>query len=657
MRHCISILVFLIFCANVTTGSPFNQDPGNPNLDFSAGHFGYWQLSWGNRGNPYATVIPSPAGNSHTIVDIYGTNWDGNAGNGKLKRVPDGLEKVVRLGDPAGGGYGTPKSYAMRYNIRVNASYPILFFQLASVMDQTHTASNNTYYKFSIRDSNGNPLLAPPCGGLEMSTRGSTVGGSNIITNPVIPYNLLPEIGTIAYQPWQSVAIDVSAYAGQTITIAYEHNDCYTGHHGSYTYLSAAMRSDRDTFYFCRGTGSTTIKPYQPNFTSYQWNTGATTDSLVIRDPVDGAVYTCRVSSYNGCSTTFTYVLKEVHTEAAFDFIPSGGCNQMQFTDRSFSNPGTIVEWLWDFGDPASGAANQDDGPQAHHKYPRPGSYNVSLTVTDTYGCSRTLHKVVAVSPEGTVAQLQAPATFCAGDTLVFKDITLNSIGRSWIVDDELQSETASLLRVPAPLPGNRSIVLIATGSNGCPDTLRENIEIHALPAVAIAVTPPTRAAPVTHPEFTFKGNAPDAVRYEWDFGYGNLTATGRYSSCVYPSTIASYRVQLGVYDHYECYNSATVKVSVRPEGIMMPNAFSPNGDGLNDRFQPINITNQTLKEFSIFNRYGHRVFYALQAEAGWDGTYLQQPCDPGIYYYRVRYSVPGNSEEQVQQGEVTLVR
>ncbi len=656
MKHSISILLLFISASAAVAQRPFNQDPGNPNLDFSSGNFSSWQLSWGSRGNPYTYSGTIAGGNSHTLVDIYGTNWDGNAGSGQLKRVPDGLDRVVRLGDPAGGGYGAAKSYAMRYDIRVHADFPILFFQLAAIMDKTHTASDNTYYKFSIRDSNGNYLISPPCGGLSMSPRGLTSGGSNIITTPAIPYSLLPEIGSIAYQPWQSVALDVSSYAGQTLTIAYEHNDCYTGHHGSYTYLSAAMRSASDTFYFCRGAATTTLKPYHPHFSAYLWNTGATTDSLTVSNPADGASYTCRVTSYNGCSAVFTYVLKEVRTEAGFTFTPTGQCNQVGFSDRSVTNYGTIRSRVWDFGDPASGQSNHDTRPDPVHTYPRPGYYTVTLTVTDA-GCSHTTRKEIHVSPEGTLAQLKLPATACAGDTLTLEDITENSLSRIWLLDSKLLPETSRILRIAVPQPGTNAITLIATGSNGCPDTLRQSIAVHGLPQAAITVTPLTLAAPVTQPEFTFKAVAPAAIRYEWDFGYNGLTAGEQYGSCIYPPAVAAYRVRLGVYDRNGCYNTTSVTVHVRPPDLMMPNAFSPNGDGLNDQFGPVNVTNQAVKEFSIFNRYGQRVFYTLHPETGWDGNYRQQACDAGVYYYIIRYSVPGSDEEYNLKGEVMLVR
>ncbi|MBN9384943.1 MAG: gliding motility-associated C-terminal domain-containing protein [Chitinophagaceae bacterium] len=65
-----------------------------------------------------------------------------------------------------------------------------------------------------------------------------------------------------------------------------------------------------------------------------------------------------------------------------------------------------------------------------------------------------------------------------------------------------------------------------------------------------------------------------------------------------------------------------------------MPSAFSPNGDGVNDVFRiPPGITLQ-LKEFSIFNRWGGRVFSSRDINKGWDGKIDGRPAQTGTYAF-----------------------
>ncbi len=88
-----------------------------------------------------------------------------------------------------------------------------------------------------------------------------------------------------------------------------------------------------------------------------------------------------------------------------------------------------------------------------------------------------------------------------------------------------------------------------------------------------------------------------------------------------------------------------------------LPNAFSPNGDGLNDVFIPVisNGKGYIPLDFSIYNRWGQRIFYSVNPELGWNGTYNDKPADMGTYYYYIRYSI-GN-KEFIKKGDVTLMR
>ncbi len=586
--------------------------------------------------------------NSHTVIEIYGNNWDGNAGVGNLKRVPDGLQNVARLGSPSGGGYGNAKSYAMRYNIKVQAAYPILFFQLSSIMDVTHGNSENTNYKFSVTDAIGNIVFPQPCGGLQLTPRGTASNAqSNVMTIPSIAgLNNLPTIGSILYQPWQSVALDLSSYIGQTVTLTYEHSDCYTGHHGSYTYVVAAMRSTSDTFYFCKNTSQTIIKPYQPNFKSYLWNTGATSDSLIINNPIDGAVYQCTVSSYNTCDVTFTYVLKEISMVADFNHTNGSICNQLQFWDQSYTNIGAVEKWYWDFGDPDTGLSNTDNSMNPLHVFSKPGVYNVTLTVTDTFECSNTITK-----------KIELPQPICKKSILAFKDISQTTQTRTWIIDGLLLNDTAQTVYHTFENSGNYDITLVVIGDNGCPDSLTQTFFVHDLPNASIQVLPYSNAAPITNPNFQFKGYEAEAIQYNWDFGYNGATAMGQLVSFTYPSEIATYNVLLNSYNEFGCHDSTIVTVQIMPPDFLLPNAFSPNADGHNDVFKILNVTNHQIKEFSIYNRFGQRVFLAHKYNEGWDGTFNGKPCELGNYQYLIKYSLPDNAKEHVWKGEVTLIR
>lgn len=90
----------------------------------------------------------------------------------------------------------------------------------------------------------------------------------------------------------------------------------------------------------------------------------------------------------------------------------------------------------------------------------------------------------------------------------------------------------------------------------------------------------------------------------------------------------------------------------------ILPDAFTPNGDGRNDRFRVLFKGDASLVEFSVYNRYGQRVFYTTAINAGWDGTWNDVNQDVGTYFYYIKL-ICGNKGDKVQEykGDVTLIR
>jgi gliding motility-associated-like protein len=118
---------------------------------------------------------------------------------------------------------------------------------------------------------------------------------------------------------------------------------------------------------------------------------------------------------------------------------------------------------------------------------------------------------------------------------------------------------------------------------------------------------------------------------------------------------------------NYGCTASNTQTVVVRrPRKVFVPGSFSPNGDGLNDFFMPINIEDYPGSEFDIYNRWGNLVFHSAgptSAAYSWDGTYRGRPQDMDNYVWRVKIVGCYNNlfgatnGEGVPYGNVVLIR
>ena len=104
-------------------------------------------------------------------------------------------------------------------------------------------------------------------------------------------------------------------------------------------------------------------------------------------------------------------------------------------------------------------------------------------------------------------------------------------------------------------------------------------------------------------------------------------------------------------------YDTVTVKVDdVLNANYLMPNAFTPNNDGKNDCFG-VKYWGRILQfEFSIFNRWGERIFYTQNPDDCWDGTYKNMAQDPGVYIYTIKAKTVCVNEI-FRKGTFTLIR
>jgi len=96
------------------------------------------------------------------------------------------------------------------------------------------------------------------------------------------------------------------------------------------------------------------------------------------------------------------------------------------------------------------------------------------------------------------------------------------------------------------------------------------------------------------------------------------------------------------------------VASAVKPKPPVVPNAFSPNGDGINDTWVIRYLNEYPSADVEVFNRYGQPVYHATGGyTTPWDGTYKGQPLPVGTYYWIIR---PGSGRKQIS-GSVTILR
>ncbi len=189
--------------------------------------------------------------------------------------------------------------------------------------------------------------------------------------------------------------------------------------------------------------------------------------------------------------------------------------------------------------------------------------------------------------------------------------------------------------------------------NNDCPqfaDTLTVELVVNPLPLVDAGLD-----TTVFRDESTRLNGISNGLTFEWvpaDYlddptSLGPLSTP--FNSIVYTLVATS---------EYGCINTDTVRIAVEVKNLLLvPNAFTPNQDGLNDVFRIIKTLNiERVYDVFVFNRWGNKVFEGHNSTVFWDGTYNGQPQDLGVYVYVIR-AVTRDGEEITETGNVTLLR
>jgi gliding motility-associated-like protein len=135
------------------------------------------------------------------------------------------------------------------------------------------------------------------------------------------------------------------------------------------------------------------------------------------------------------------------------------------------------------------------------------------------------------------------------------------------------------------------------------------------------------------------------------------LSCTNCLNPTANPTETITYYLTTTDADGCTSIDSVTVTVIVVPLNFVVPNAFSPNGDGINDLIFPIVFGRYSQMYFRVYNRWGEMLFEAVDGQSGWDGTHQGTSQPIGTYTYVVWGIDLEDSNHAVQSGSIHLLR
>lgn len=219
------------------------------------------------------------------------------------------------------------------------------------------------------------------------------------------------------------------------------------------------------------------------------------------------------------------------------------------------------------------------------------------------------------------------------------------TIVKDWSVNGQLVPD-------PALVDQSGLYELVVGNGQACFDTIRVTVIVSS--AIQVSVRQDTIA--VSGLPLTLQ--ATGGVSYLWTW-YPNdaVVSSSSVRNPVVRLKSDEYIFYVEVSDQAGCkaYDSLRIKVFKGP-AYYIPNAFTPNGDGLNDLFSALPVGIKSTEWFRLYNRYGQMIFETSNPGIGWDGRFKGKPQDPGVYVWMIRGTGYNNKLIEMK-GTVMLIR
>lgn len=377
--------------------------------------------------------------------------------------------------------------------------------------------------------------------------------------------------------------------------------------------------------------------------------------------PTTAGAWSQTNNSFN-CNLGVFKIDFEVAVSASFTATPFFGCVNDTI---HFISTGTATSWLWDFGDntPTSDLQNPE------HPYSAGGTYPVTLIAVDSNACnlSDTLVLDILIESPGPVRPAFTVEQGPCGEELVTVTNTTPGTGLiyQWNMGDNNTYNSTNVTHTYGG-PGSYTITLTATDTIcGGTGTASQDILLADPEAVnALFVTSTADLCSGLLITGVDQSTGPAGLQLTWDMG-DSTVLTGSSVTHLY-EVPGTYTITLTALDT-ACLgsDSYTAEITVtaaneHPEEFIVPNIFSPNGDGKNDSFFPVPQVSGSYVSLMVFNRWGMKLYETGTPYRPWDGNVRPAaPAPDGVYYYILNYHVPclGEVLQGERKGTVQLLR
>jgi|GEM_PF-2649671 len=366
----------------------------------------------------------------------------------------------------------------------------------------------------------------------------------------------------------------------------------------------------------------------------------------------------------DGCvDSTIKNVL--VHPLPSAQFNSENVCDGSVVPFNDLSIPSTndpISSWTWNFGDGNPVNNNQNTS----HLYAAKGSDTVQLLIVSNFGCSDSINKIIVISPNPIADFTSNKIIGCEPLCIGFQDSSFIATGSNthwtWNVGDNSpannsQSFDHCYTNDFVDIPAFFNVTLTVTSDSGCVAIKSKNnyITVYPNPNSGFSVQPQT--ALITNPVVSTVDASAGASFWNWNFGDLQTSDASNPLPHTYADT-GTYTIMLITTNQYGCFDTARQTVTIEPDFLFyIPNAFTPNDDGINDSFSGKGLFIKNY-EMTIFDRWGNLIFFSDDINKPWDGraNHGTDIAKDDVYIYSIKVTDFKKGKHNYK-GLVTLVR
>ena len=373
-------------------------------------------------------------------------------------------------------------------------------------------------------------------------------------------------------------------------------------------------------------TISGSASPYNVSWNTSPVQTGFNANNLAAGN------YIATITDANSCITTYNAAITLTNNLSITSHTDTAICNGASFVPNTVSNA-TSYSWS-----PATGVSNVNIA----NPLLSPTS-TTTYTVTATLGsCVQT--KTFIVTVNSPLINNRLDTSICNGASFV-PNIVSNATSFAWTPATGVSNTTIA----NPTLSPNVTTIYSVTGTLGlC--SLTKTFKVTVLQAVTVDAG---SAVSILSGYSTQLNGTGTAGNYFWT-PVLNLSNANILNPVASPITTTSY--VLTITTASGCTNSDSVLVSVIPYCIKPLNAFSPNGDGINDKWLVTNDNCTSNIRAMVFNRYGSKVYESENYVNDWNGRYKGKPLPDGTYYYILDFTLITGTKITLK-GNVTIIR